>query len=159
MAIPANFAHAFQRIDHSGTVHVRLTWMSSEGTLNNLSDCEFREEVTYTGPPSPAFDWNPPNPTHGQIVSGARGVAPDIHIMPAIKTPRQAGTLTALQHYQYRCPDTGGRWTDVPGHFYSITREVISLPRRGHPPQWVYRIRKQSRVFGGFNFENQVILP
>ena len=47
MAIPTNFSHAFQRIDHAGTVHVRLTWMSSTGTLNELSDCEFREEVTY----------------------------------------------------------------------------------------------------------------
>jgi hypothetical protein len=163
-AQPVNWRHS-GAVDHGpDAIRINIAWDSSTGSLADLSQCEVREVVSYDPIPNPPFLWNPPNPTI-LTVPGSSGVAMDTHSYPpglknGITSPRQQGTMTAHQVYQFRCtgPGCAGTWTDFPGQTYDITREVFPEYVRINP--WRYRITKQGTGAGNtFNYSRDVEVP
>lgn len=163
-AQPINWNHRNPRDHGADAIRIDISWQSSTGNLADLSNCEVREVVNYDPIPNPPFLWNPPNPTI-LTVPGKNGSAIDTHSYPpglrnGITNPREAGTMTANQVYQFRCtaPGCTGNWTDFPGQSYSIRREVFEELVRPNP--WRYRITKTGTGAGNtFNYSRAVEIP
>ena len=161
---PINWTHTNPRDHGADGIRIDIAWDSSTGNLPDLTDCTVREVVNYDPIPNPPFLWNPPNPTI-LTVPGVNGVAMDTHSYPpglrtGITNPRQNGTATANQVYQYRCTGSGcsGMWTDFPGQTYAITREVFAEFVRLNP--WRYRITKEATGTGNaFKYSREVEIP
>jgi hypothetical protein len=149
MATPVNFTHSSMGLDAAGVLHIQLSWDSSTGSLSELSDCQLRERVAYDSTGFPGFFWHPRE--SDRTTPGNYGMASDIHILPQLFIPHQPAVSVARQHYQYCSPETNGQWTDVPGTYYLITRQL----RLGGPGEWFYRIEKRSVLLGGFRFERE----
>ncbi|OAI40006.1 hypothetical protein AYO40_00935 [Planctomycetaceae bacterium SCGC AG-212-D15] len=158
MALPTNFTHRARGVDAQGVLHIVLTWQSDTGSLTDLSDCMLRELVEYDRRGEPAFVPFAQHTT-GRPVPGNFGTAPDIHVIPDICFPRQAGVMSGRQHYQYRSLQSNGDWVDLPGNYFRIYRELLTRPRHGGGSEWVYRFRKESITLGGFWYEYEIVLP
>ncbi len=163
-AQPVNWTHTGARDFGPDAIRIDITWASSTGNLADLSNCTVREVVNYDPIPNPPFLWNPPNPTI-LTVAGTLGAGMDTHSYPlglktGITDPREAGTMTAHQTYQFRCtgPGCSGSWTDFPGQTYDITREVFAQYVWLNP--WRYEITKTGTGTGNtFKYSRQVEIP
>lgn len=161
---PINWTHTNPRDHGPDAIRIDISWDSSTGRLADLADCTVREVVNYDPIPNPPFLWNPPNPTI-LTVPGVSGAGTDTHSYPpglknGITDPRQEGTMSAHQIYQYRCtgPGCSGTWIDFPGETYDITREAFAQFVRLNP--WRYRITKQGTGAGNvFKYSREVEIP
>jgi hypothetical protein len=160
-AQPVNWTHTGARDFGPDAIRIDITWDSSTGNLADLGSCTVREVVRYDPIPNPPFIWNPPNPTI-LTVPGTAGAGMDTHSYPpglktGITDPRQEGTATAHQVYQYRCTGAGcsGNWENIPGQAYTITRKVFPEYVRINP--WRYRITKTGGA--GFSYSREVEVP
>lgn len=155
---PTNFTHTNPRDNGVDGIRVDLAWGSSSGNLADLGHCRFREVVRYDPIPNPPFLWNPPNPTIIELAATS-GSAIDTHSYPpglrtGITDPREAGTMTAPQVYQFKCTGAGcsGTWDDIPGQAHTITRQVYAQFVRDNP--WRYKVTKT-----GVYFSREVAIP
>jgi hypothetical protein len=160
-AQPVNWTHTGARDFGPDAIRIDITWDSSTGKLADLGNCTVREVVSYDAIPNPPFTWNPPNPTI-LTVPGTVGAGMDTHSYPpglrtGITDPRQSGTMTAHQVYQFRCTGAGcsGSWTNIPGQAYTITRQVF--PQYVRPNPW--RNTNPPTGGGAFSYSREVEIP
>jgi hypothetical protein len=108
-------------------------WTSSDGNLNDLSNCSMRENVTYPGGSNPYVPSSPPwagggggstypNPSITVPSSATGGTSEDANYVSNLSfvKPYVANSFTATQFIQYSC--SGGSWTTI--YTDTITRSV-----------------------------------
>jgi hypothetical protein len=108
-------------------------WTSSDGNLNDLSNCSMRENVTYPGSSNPYVPSSPPwagggggstypNPSITAPSSATGGTSEDTNYVSNLSfvKPYVANSFTATQFIQYSC--SGGSWTTI--YTDTITRSV-----------------------------------
>jgi hypothetical protein len=108
-------------------------WTSSDGNLNDLSNCSMRENVTYPGSSNPYVPSSPPwagggggstypNPSITAPSSATGGTSEDTNYVSNLSfvKPYVANSFTATQLIQYSC--SGGSWTTI--YTDTITRSV-----------------------------------
>jgi hypothetical protein len=160
-AHPTNWQHTTASDSGPDGIQIPISWESSTGNLADLGSCTVREVVSYDAIPNPPFLWNPPNPTT-LTVPAINGSGQDTHSYPpglasGLTTPRQAGTMTAHQVYQYRCtgPGCSSNWESIPGQAYTITRAVFQRLVSMQP--WRYSITKTGGSM--FSYSREVPVP
>jgi hypothetical protein len=152
-AVPTNFSMTKAQDDGGGTaliLEADFSWKSSTGSLEDLADCDVRENTTYpTGgnnyngpcpvpnqsmtcyyPPSPPWPVQGsggsgyPNPTQASGPASAGGFSDlDSSTNLSFVKPYSATSFSATQYYQYTC--NGTTWTNIYGPT-TITRSMFT---------------------------------
>jgi hypothetical protein len=146
-AVPVNFHLTSAENGGDGVLGIirNYAWQSSDGSLNDLSTCSMRENVTYptnnnstcpgNSPPQQCYypasppwagsgtGYTYPNPTIPPSQPATGGTSTDTNAVSNLNfvKPYKANSFAATQYVQYSC--SGGPWTNLYGPV-TITRSV-----------------------------------
>lgn len=120
-ATVTNFHQVGSCTSSGGVLGFVYAWSSTSGNNQDIAPCTLGEIVSYPGTadpyifPSPPYNQSIPNP----FIKGgspAGGGMTDTHRLPGFQKPYAAASaITAVQYYRYKCPCSGGTYTNLMG--------------------------------------------